>query len=146
MDEDEEQIIALKAQLEARVTRKRDTNRRSGRKDDKPGPKDWKTKAPRPNEPNTKKVSVNGTENTYHWCPNHKMWTIHKLSECKLKEGDKSGKEDGAGKKQERQLRKNLTLKVMHSLFEISDNEEQAVSQPSSDAESGDESEGSNRS
>ena len=148
LDEDEEQIIALKAQLEARATRKRDGSRRSGRKDEKPGRKDWKTKAPRPNESNTKRVSVNGTENTYHWCPNHKMWTVHKPSECKLKEAEKkSEKEDGANKKQEKQLKKNLTLKVMHSLLEMSDDEdEQGASQQESDPDSGAESENSNHS
>ena len=74
------------------------------------------------------------------------MWTVHKPSECKLKEGSKkSEKEEGTSKKQEKQLKKNLTLKVMHSLFEMSDNEEEdAASQSNSKAESSEESEGSN--
>lgn len=87
LNEDEERIIALRAELAAaKTSTKRDTRRRGDRTTrDNERKERWRTKAPKPNEPNTKRMSVNGTENTYHWCSNHKMWTVHKPSECKLK-------------------------------------------------------------
>lgn len=80
LDEDEERIIALRAELAAaKTSTKRDTRRRGDRTTrDNERKERWRTKAPKPNEPNTKRMSVNGTENTYHWCSNHKMWTVHK--------------------------------------------------------------------
>ena len=52
-----------------------------------------------------------------------KMWTVHKLSECKLKDNKNESKE---GSKQEKQFKKALTLKVMTSLFEMSDDDQAA--------------------
>jgi hypothetical protein len=43
----------------------------------------WKLKGPKDGEPNTKRVFQDGEKKTYHWCPHHKMWTIHKPEECK---------------------------------------------------------------
>ena len=43
----------------------------------------WKDVAPKKDDPKTKEV--NGK--TYHWCPKHKAWTLHKPEdECRLKE------------------------------------------------------------
>jgi hypothetical protein len=43
----------------------------------------WKLKEPKDGEPNTKRVFQDGEKKMYHWCPHHKMWTIHKPEECK---------------------------------------------------------------
>ena len=45
----------------------------------------WKLVPPKPGETQTKSVN----EKTYHWCPHHKMWTLHKPSECKLQDKPK---------------------------------------------------------
>ena len=42
----------------------------------------WKLVAPDEGEPEKKMVD----EKWYHWCPYHRMWTVHKPSECKLKD------------------------------------------------------------
>lgn len=55
LDEDEEQVIALRAQLAAKISNKRVSRRRGPQGDDKPSHKDWKTKLPKPNEPQTEK-------------------------------------------------------------------------------------------
>jgi hypothetical protein len=38
----------------------------------------WKKVAPKGNEATTKSVN----NKTFHWCPKHKMWTVHKPAEC----------------------------------------------------------------
>jgi hypothetical protein len=40
----------------------------------------WKKKEPAEKEPSTK--TVNGKK--YHWCPKHKLWTIHTPNDCTL--------------------------------------------------------------
>jgi hypothetical protein len=42
--------------------------------------KDWKTKPPKPKNKDKSKTVKN---KVYWWCPNHKMWCLHKASECK---------------------------------------------------------------
>ena len=42
----------------------------------------WKDVAPKKDDPKTKGVN----RKTYHWCPKHKAWTLHKPEECRLKE------------------------------------------------------------
>ena len=39
----------------------------------------WKYVPPKDGEPHTK---VGPTGRTYHWCPNHLMWTIHTPAQC----------------------------------------------------------------
>lgn len=46
---------------------------------------DWETKAPKAGQPSTMKhANKRGQTRTYHWCPKHKRWVIHKPSECTL--------------------------------------------------------------
>jgi hypothetical protein len=40
----------------------------------------WKAVAPKTGSPGSKTVG----KNTYHWCPHHGFWTVHKPSECTL--------------------------------------------------------------
>jgi hypothetical protein len=42
----------------------------------------WKKVAPKGTEATTKSVN----DKTFNWCPKHKMWTVHKPSECTLQE------------------------------------------------------------
>jgi hypothetical protein len=42
----------------------------------------WKKVAPKANEATTKSVN----NKTFHWCPKHKMWTVHKPTECTLQD------------------------------------------------------------
>ena len=44
-------------------------------------PPTWKTVPPKEGEELIK--TVNGKK--YHWCPNHKAWTLHTPEECKKK-------------------------------------------------------------
>ena len=43
----------------------------------------WKDIPPKQGESTTKLKVIDGIERTYHWCPNHKKWTIHSATECK---------------------------------------------------------------
>lgn len=57
---------------------------------------DWKTIAPKDNDP--QEQVVNGR--TYYWCPNHStngLWTAHKASDCALKKGGGGGQKQGRG-------------------------------------------------
>jgi hypothetical protein len=42
----------------------------------------WKKVAPKNNEATTKTVN----SKTFHWCSKHKMWTVHKPTECTLQQ------------------------------------------------------------
>jgi hypothetical protein len=42
----------------------------------------WKKVAPKANESTTKTMN----SKTFHWCPKHKMWTVHKPDECTLQD------------------------------------------------------------
>ena len=42
----------------------------------------WKKDPPKDSDPKTKQFN----HKTYHWCHKHQMWTLHKPSECKLKQ------------------------------------------------------------
>jgi hypothetical protein len=70
--EPDEDIIALKAELEKL---KNSNNSKSKKEWTKAA---WKSVAPADGQPKVK--SANGK--TYHWCPNHKEWTIHTPEEC----------------------------------------------------------------
>jgi hypothetical protein len=99
---DQEKIIALEAKIKTLTKKggKGDQKGKSekgkkgkkgkGKKSDKnksddsnaskaPHP-DWKTKAPKDRDKNKPK-NMNGKE--YWWCTNHKLWCLHKTSECR---------------------------------------------------------------
>jgi hypothetical protein len=76
------EITALKLEIEAlRVeTHKNSKDKRgnAGRRTDKPK-YEWKKIPPSEGEAKSKKFE----DRTYHWCPNHKYWTMHTPEECK---------------------------------------------------------------
>jgi hypothetical protein len=91
LDEDQETIIALKAQLTTKRGRdggKKKSLRKSERFNVREEPK-WKTQPPKKGEPHKKNATVNGTKATYFWCPHHEKWTIHKPQDCR-KKGEKN--------------------------------------------------------
>jgi hypothetical protein len=51
---------------------------KGGKKKDNDKNYAWKKVPPKEGEPHTKKMR----QKTYHWCPNHKAWTVHSPSEC----------------------------------------------------------------
>ena len=109
---EQQQIVALSAQMSQFRETKKNKNKKSGGKTDddqttQEDKKDGKTKkskkdkAKKGNEEKWawKKVPpVNGETTkvfegkTYYWCPKHNAWTLHKPSECRLK--DPSDNED----------------------------------------------------
>jgi hypothetical protein len=99
-DEQAAQIIALQAQVKklSKTAKGKGKGKKGGNKDksasttkanDAPKTESttktkkerpaWMTKAPADGKPKTKEV--NGK--TYHWCPTHKAWGVHKASDCK---------------------------------------------------------------
>ena len=83
---EEEKIIALKAyikKVESGASQtKTDKKKPPKEKETKRGkqePEPWMTVPPKTGEPNEKKREGK----TWHWCPNHAKWTIHKAEDCK---------------------------------------------------------------
>ena len=74
--EDKSQLTQLSNQLlafAAQIKNKEDTNKKWK----------WKTLPPKQGESTTKLRMVDGVERKYHWCHNHKKWTLHSPQECK---------------------------------------------------------------
>jgi hypothetical protein len=118
MDEKQQSILALQMEIQE-VKAQAATAARGKRKNDGNGKRAgsnewaWKKVPPRPGEPKTKKFRGK----TYHWCNNHKMWCLHKPSECKLH--SKSAKKEG------KQSKESLKMRVYQSLFESSSDKEE---------------------
>ena len=121
-DKDQEMIIALKAQLAQKRGTRRSTGRRDGNRNKNTDQWAWKDVAPKDGEDQTKQVKVKGKKKTYHWCPNHKQWTLHKPSECKAK--DDTHEEEREKKRGDKQSKHNVMMKVMQSVMEFSSEDE----------------------
>jgi hypothetical protein len=83
LDEDQETIIALKAQL-TKKTGGGTTKKKKNEHWKKEEPR-WKFQPPRKGESGTKITTVNGERIPYFWCPHHEKWTIHKPQDCRKK-------------------------------------------------------------
>lgn len=124
-DQDQETIIALKAQIDAKK------QSRSPRQ----GGKDWHTVPPKLGESKVKTVTVNGKRVTYYWCSHHQRWTVHKPKDCRLRQQQALSEEktekpepkpEGTTPKQPKSKGKNgrgLALRVMNAVLE-SDSEQ----------------------
>lgn len=124
-DQDQETIIALKAQIDAKK------QSRSPRQ----GGKDWHTVPPKLGESKVKTVTVNGKRVTYYWCSHHQRWTVHKPKDCRLRQQQALSEEktekpepkpEGTTPKQPKSKEKNgrgLALRVMNAVLE-SDSEQ----------------------
>jgi hypothetical protein len=110
---EQEQIVALMAQLQKVQTTKADTghtsrtaNNSSGEnKKKKAGPKkypDWRY------ERNGSDVKLEREGKTYHWCTHHQMWCEHTTEECRAKKKTQDGTTKPAKAKKEEDP--NLTL------------------------------------
>jgi len=91
---EQKEILALTAKLET-YTKKKKSDKNEKRHE-------WKKVAPE-NEKDTKEK--NGK--TYNWCTKHKMWTIHKSSECTLTD-PKEDKNKKEGDSKDLQLKQAL--------------------------------------
>ena len=131
LDDDQQTIVALKAQLLKKPGKEnQNPNPKKGKKNGKKGDKKddwaWKKVEPKGSEPKTKSV-FNKKEKknmTYHWCRGHKLWTLHTNEECtKNKEGgaplaDKTPKANVDNSKG-KISKKNLTMRVLQTLAEL---------------------------
>jgi hypothetical protein len=87
---DEQKIIMLEMQIQdlkqkkcPKVDKPRGGKKNIGRNREREEKKwAWKKKPPKQGEKNMKTFQGK----TYHWCMKHKQWTVHKPSECHLKE------------------------------------------------------------
>jgi len=122
--EEQTEIIALKAQLKKlqKVTKTRENTKGANNNQSRRHPI-WKTKQPKTNEPTTKKVKGK----IYHWCPTHKLWTIHDPKECKgIAKREKEEKETEEKKEEDAttETKKNKTNKLVQAMATICSDEE----------------------
>jgi hypothetical protein len=139
LDEDQQTILALQTEIKefkasSKYKKKPDTRDRDGTR--RSGKDEWQWKRIPPGESDAKTKKFKGK--TYHWCPNHNIWCLHKASECKLKNKDTGETKKKTGKFDKQKLR----MKAYQSLFESSSEEEEDQVESSS----GNETEGSNTS
>jgi hypothetical protein len=80
---DKENDTATAMQILALATQFKKQQKQKWEKPNNDNKYKWKLKEPKDGESNTKRVFQDGEKKTYHWCPHHKMWTIHKPEECK---------------------------------------------------------------
>jgi hypothetical protein len=76
-----DRIVALEAQLQTlQPTKNTDDSGKDGRNSRRrPKHPEWKLIAPGTGDAQTKKVGPK----TFHWCPYHKLWSIHTAQECR---------------------------------------------------------------
>jgi hypothetical protein len=114
LDEDQETIIALKAQLKQQRQPKQQGKSTKNSKQ-KARTDAWKLQPPKKGEPQKKTVTINGKDYIYHWCNHHRKWTIHHPKDCMLvnKDKDNKSKNTGKEKKEKSTDKEEPTLKVM---------------------------------
>ena len=133
LDEDEEQIVALQARLDKVGKENNIPKGKKGKKHGKKGMKGekkddwtWKKVEPKGGEARSKSV-YNKKEKkkmTYHWCTQHKLWTLHMNKECTKGEesgtplADKTTKASTYGNKG-KITKKTLTMRVLQTLAEL---------------------------
>ena len=121
---EQEQLIALSAELAKFKSDPRFSSRNSRDKKKKDGKSDKGKKAknkrnddqwackrvtPTDGEPNPK----NKNGKLYHWCVKHQAWTVHTPSQCDLPDPDEDSSSD----------RKSQYEQTMHTVMERSDEE-----------------------
>ena len=93
----------------------------------------WKKVAPKGSEVKTKTM-FNKKEKknmTYHWCRNHKLWTLHSEAECT--KGKSNGKvlgevQPGVDKKKTKIDRQKIMIRVLAMLAELPSDSEDCAS------------------
>jgi hypothetical protein len=112
LDENQETIIALKAQLKQQKQPKQQLKSTRNAKP-KARTDAWKLQSPKKGKPHKKMVTINGKEYTYHWCHHHRKWTVHHPKDCMLVNKDNKGKTEKEKGKKDNDTKKEPTLKVM---------------------------------
>jgi hypothetical protein len=102
------QIAALQANYAAKGNEKGKTSTKVNAAKKIPA---WKKVAPADNESKTIVKTINDKKKTFHWCPNHQMWTIHLPKDCTYgKEGNDSNKNSTEKKADDQQLMINKAM------------------------------------
>ena len=135
---EEEQIIALTAQVKGLQTKKHGARSKSTREKKLESTKTprrnddpkyaWKLVAPKPGEPTTKEWN----KKTYHFCTNHKAWCLHNQNDCTL--GDNQQPKTSGEDKRERAASKKLSLTTALQTL-INDNGGYSEDEDSEDSE-----------
>jgi hypothetical protein len=122
--DEQETIIALKAQLAMGRNRdRRNTRQNKDNKDKNKTKEAWKTIPPKEGESGKKVVEIKGKKFTYYWCSHHRKYTMHKPQECRLKDEKKKGEQekikgvsdDPRNDTNRREKTADLRLKVMNA-------------------------------
>lgn len=123
--EEESKIMALEAEVKKiKSSKGGNKDKKDSSKKDKSNKKTfekpkWMAKEPEQGKPKEKKVD--GKQ--YHWCPNHKQWTRHKPSECRLKEDKKAASKET--KQEEKQKASDSTkAKIVQALTTVIDDDD----------------------
>jgi hypothetical protein len=123
-DDDQNKILALQAEMAQMIKgfkhakhgskqpRRKNMGKGNGNEIEK-----WKVTPPRSGE-NRSKVR---DEKTYSWSPNHNMWTIHPIADCRLGKGKETTKKHSSKGKNQR----GFALKAYQALMEDEEDEEE---------------------
>ena len=121
IDEDQETILALKAQIlikkegNVKYKSKGKNKNRSQEKGNRERPK-WMTVSPKKSE--SKKKTVN--DQVYHWCHHHKAWTRHSPTECHFGNSNNIEKNVQVPKKKKKNgSTREFKMKVLQTFTEI---------------------------
>ena len=128
--DDQETILALKAIINKGERDRKNTKKQAceSKKKSAMSGKDkpkWKTVPPKSGEPMTK---VNNSKN-YHWCPNHKEWTIHAAAECHgVKKLSTPAAAEASGPKKNSNNNQAFKMQVLQMIAEMGSDSESCTS------------------
>ena len=119
--EEDNKIIALEAQVKQLVKLKKkakdsDKDKNKNKNKNKRQKPEWMTQEPKSGEKQTKERDGK----TYHWCPKHKAWGIHKPEDCEGRGFHKKGK-TSKKKDDEKGNDNKKTLKLTKALAAIAE-------------------------
>ena len=123
-DDDQRTILALRAEV-SKIQAKGKNNRIGSKGNYNAS---WKGKPPRDGESRRQKFKGK----TYHWCSNHRQWTVHKPEECRLK--GKNSDEDKKAKK-EKGKKHALKMRVYKAALQSSSDSDGIEDEEHSDSE-----------
>ena len=122
LDDEQETILALKAQIAGNKQYKGGGEPNKGKKTKKgkentpPTKPTWRSVAPKSGEPASKERDGK----TWNWCVHHKELTVHTSGECRKKDEKKEEKKTDGKKKKNVSNNNSYKMKVMSALAEIS--------------------------
>ena len=90
LSDDEQKIVALEAEIQdlrkGKKFYRKDTGRPQPRKTGKQDKWAWKKVPPKSGASNNRQFQ----KKTYYWCPQHKLWCLHKPEDCRLGQEEKN--------------------------------------------------------